>query len=682
MGIYDRVPCKTLHRSKFNLSHRSSFTGDIGYVYPTMCEEVIPGDVWKLGHEQVTKFSPMVSPLMSDMYVDTHHMFVPMRLMYERWHEFISGGKDGDYVTPLKSLQDLYTEYISDDYYICHYLRDLYEIMKADVATWVSHIYDDNTIYTNETFWQGLSYDKFALMFGTDVLTAQPFMEQWFRTIPFHSCNLLDYLGFPVMDKRTIDCIYMKFGSTEGACGMYYPTMYTDSTYSTALTSSNYTTYLRAIYETDDGGHVLLTGWENAFSADYTSCAPVFAYWYCYNEWFRHPEFDKPVYCKWLRDGSLGVSDDEFEVSTSTTDNARISFVPFTRTWKKDYFTASLPTAQRGTAPALPISGILPILVGYPTATTDGYTSMVEGLVGSGYGSSTDTTSQYTTGDSYTLMYSGSASLVDPNTSTSVASKFPLGVDISKASTFDIRDLRLANAIQRFMELNNVAGNRYTGFLKVQYGTAPADDILQRPDYFGHSRETVYFSEITSTVATDDDPLGTRAGKGSSSGNDLIRPYHPKEHGVIMNFCSIVPQVNYCGQGINRMWQRKTKYDYYNSLFAGIGEQEIKVSELVWNVTSLISNSILGYQGRFDEYRSRESNVKGLLRGSQYGTYVYSRRFNCGITYYPKLNSDFVHINFDKSTCFAVPTEPAFVMHFGNIAEVYRPMPEYSVPSL
>lgn len=674
-GIYDRVPCKSLARSKFNLSHRSSFTGDMGIIYPTLVEEAIAGDVWKLGSEHVLQFMPLISPMLQNVKIDKHAFFVPFRLLYENWTKFFmmkdSHGKE--YTTPLPSLQDLYKAYTEYDgwhdlyRYVQTMTDPLYSVYWFNGTTFATtdKPSEVTTVLANcDSAIQNKVLSKFD-HFDTGIgVSNAAFVAV--KCMPWTCGNLLDMLGFPAFDEQFHD----KFGVVviEDAQGFHIRVF--DKTVDKWVTSTGNDTDTtikidHVIFHSNGGEHEL-SYWLAIFKKEYTSCAPILSYWYIYDEWYRRSDVDDMFKCKWLRDNQLGVSDDEFEVDANNP--AWLSFVPHTRTYHKDYFTASLKTAQSGTAPALPISGILPVGI------YNGGTAHPE------YAPNVPFKNMVNAHD-YAYEKDGSFGKAEKY-SILPYERYPLGIDLAKANTFDITDLRLANAIQRFQELSNVAGTRYTSFLKMMYGTSPNDDVLQRPDYFGHIVSSVKFGQVESSVATSDDPLGTRAGKGNSIDVGYFRAYHPKEPGVIMTTMSMVPESTYSGQGIQRQWQRKSKFDYYDSQFSGIGEQEIKTSELFLANDQYnhdhVQDSILGFIGRFDEYRSRTSNCKGLMRNSKYNTFTLDRYF----VNTPSLNSDFVHVKVPKGRFLAVPTEPTFVCYFGNIAHVFRPMPEYAVPRL
>lgn len=682
-GIYDKVPVKQLHRTKFNKSNRVCTTGDFGPVYLMQCEEVIPGDVWHIGHEQHLKMNPMISPLLTEVNLDSHEIFVPMRLMYERWHEFISGGRDGNYKTPLKSFQDLIKIYDGTDEQGMEskadsVIHDLYMYMKQyGPENFVTFYVNYNNVSIKDSFRPDNELKVWYTSLGGGDISLNPeyikILDKYFGTfenfknnfiskitnysrlamswlLVFSLGSVADLSGYPCIERQLHDFTHFGFlidPNHEGGLFLEY------NGTSDLHEAANVTNTTQVVI---NGVNIAFSDFRESVRAQYWLATPILAYWYCYNEWFRHPEFDKPYYCKWLRNGTLGTSDDEFD---EATEEAYIGFIPFNRTWRKDYFTSCLPTAQRGTAPALPISGILGISKYNQSEVED-------------FGNNTQA---YASGDNHSEVRYGEGH--------GYTNAF--AVDLSHAITFDINDLRLANALQRFEELNNVAGTRYTGFLKVQYGTSPADEILQRPDYFGRTREAIKFGDVLSTDTSESSaPLGTRAGVGSSYGVQAVRPYNPREHGVICEFVSAIPKPMYAGQGINRSLKRKNKEDYYNSLFAGLGEQEVLVDELYFDPIYTSQDSgkqedrVLGFIGRFDEYRVSTSANRGLMRNSKYNSYSLDRFFN-GV---PSLNSEFVHVYIDKKMFLAVPSEPTFILYWGHLINVYRPMPEFAVPSL
>lgn len=91
-------------RSVFNLSYEKKFTADMGMLIPVLCEEVVPGDHFKIGNQMVIRFQPLVAPILHEINAFVHYFFVPYRILDPNWEDFISGGKDGDYAGTLPKL--------------------------------------------------------------------------------------------------------------------------------------------------------------------------------------------------------------------------------------------------------------------------------------------------------------------------------------------------------------------------------------------------------------------------------------------------------------------------------------------------------------------------------------------------------------------------------------------------
>lgn len=95
MNIYEQVRALKPRRSVFNLSYEKKLTCDMGQLIPIMCDEVVPGDTWRIGVEAVLRFMPMMTPILHEINVFFHYYFVPYRILSTDWEAFITGGVDG-----------------------------------------------------------------------------------------------------------------------------------------------------------------------------------------------------------------------------------------------------------------------------------------------------------------------------------------------------------------------------------------------------------------------------------------------------------------------------------------------------------------------------------------------------------------------------------------------------------
>lgn len=95
MSIFDSIIVPKFKRSTFELQHDVKLTTDFGKLTPFLCEEVVPGDTWYNKSDVLVRFSPLIAPVMHHMYVTTHFFYVPLRLVWDDYETFESGGRDG-----------------------------------------------------------------------------------------------------------------------------------------------------------------------------------------------------------------------------------------------------------------------------------------------------------------------------------------------------------------------------------------------------------------------------------------------------------------------------------------------------------------------------------------------------------------------------------------------------------
>ena len=493
-NVFSEVGGLHPRRSVFDLSYEKKLTCDMAQLIPVMCDEVVPGDVFKIGNQAVVRFQPLVAPILHEINMYVHYFFVPYRILWDDWEDFISGGVDGQFADPIPEWEP--TENI-----------------------------------------QG---------------------------------SLWDFFGFPV--------------------------------------------------GVDPDG---------AYPLDF----PRRAYNLVYNEYYR---------------------DENLQTEVALTNEKILN-----RAWEKDYFTSSLPWQQRGTAPALPISGTTSAI--WPDASflfSSGATPDVR------LGESMYPNQMIISG---TGNLAGAKNFMHSNT-----------VDLSTATTFDIADLRLAFQIQKWMERNARAGVRYTEFLRAHFGVSPRDERLQRPEYIGGSKAPCIISEVLQTSSTDaTTPQGNLAGHGITVSDAYCGKYHAQEFGLIIGIMSIMPRSAY-SQGIDKQWLRKTKYDFYFPEFANLSEQAILNAEICATGTSSHNQDIFGYQGRYDEMRTKNSQIVSGMR-TTFDYWHLGRQFDTGSP--PVLNEDFIKC-VPRKDIFAVPSEPGLIVNFANIIKAFRPLPYMAVPGL
>lgn len=359
------------------------------------------------------------------------------------------------------------------------------------------------------------------------------------------------------------------------------------------------------------------------------------------------------------------------------------------RAWKKDYFTSALPWQQRGVSPALPISGTLPINLNGSVFTFGDVsnpirlvaTSPESGEITTRIKNSNEGTNfGLNSADTRAVLGEGNGGYYYGLQGKAISSNPTATVDLSKGTTFDVAVLREAFQIQRWLELNARAGVRYTEFLNAHFGIAPRDEVLQRPEYLGGTKSEIVVSEVLQTSATSESsPQGNLAGHGLGAMSDFICSYTAKEFGYIIGIASWMPKPSY-QQGVNRIFSRQTKYDFYFPEFAHLSEQAVTKGEIYATGDSAHDNSIFGYQSAYAEMRYMPSINCADMRDT-YSYWHLGRIFNSD----PSLNAGFLTTNSAYSggirkDIFAVQNEPGLIVNFANVVKAIRPLPVYGTP--
>lgn len=346
--------------------------------------------------------------------------------------------------------------------------------------------------------------------------------------------------------------------------------------------------------------------------------------------------------------------------------------------WKKDYFTSMLPWPQKGDPIAIPMRGNAAVDLNFPAkAPVKIDQGVAPGNLQLGLGSGGVLVSKY---DSENVVnYAGSAFTGEVNNSwiadlTGISGTAAL----TMAATFTVNDLRLAFQIQRWQELMARTGSRYVEYLKAMYGTSPTDDTLQRPMFIGGSKSPVIISEVLQT-STGDSGVGSMSGHAISADANQITKFRANEFGLLMVLTVIKPKAMY-QQGIEREDLYESNLEFYNPAMVNLGEQATFLAEIyaqnTGNRDSDGDHKTVGFQGRFNELRSAQSQVCGGLR-DELSYWVQSRVFASA----PELNGQFLKCNPSKNI-FRVQDEPSFVVFVHNDVKAFRPLPVDAQPGL
>jgi hypothetical protein len=387
----------------------------------------------------------------------------------------------------------------------------------------------------------------------------------------------------------------------------------------------------------------------NVSTSTYTdiSALPFRAYRLIFNEWFRDQN---------LQDSVTVVTDNgpDTNAETGFTD------VPLKRGKRHDYFTSCLPWPQKGDAVSLPLGTTADI---YADAVGTGTLSL---LVDDGLG-----------GTRRDLLGTGA----DVVMNASQADGHILKVDLSGATSATINDLRLAFQTQRLLERDARSGTRYNELILSHFGVTVPDFRVQRPEFLGGGSSPINISAVAQTsgqpTPATDDHLGQLSAFGTVSGRHGFTKSFV-EHGVVIGLINVRGDITY-SQGIERYWQKSTRYDFYYPVLAQIGEQAVLNQEIFAAGGS--PTNVFGYQERYAEYRYKPSRLTGLMSVDAAGS-LSAWHLSEDFSSTPSLGSTFIEANTSTplDRAIQIPSEPHFIFDAYFDMQCARPMPLYGVP--
>lgn len=559
---FSAIPRAQIQRSVFNRSHDYKTTFDSGYLVPFYVDEVLPGDSFKLNCSVFCRLATPIVPFMDNLYLETFFFFVPNRLVWKHWENFMgqqdNPGDSTDYLIP-------------------------------------------QTVAGNTGFAVGSVADYFGIPTSVKGLSVS--------SLPFRAYQLIYNEWF--RDENLQDRV-----------GAWAPA---------ALHKDD---PVGDWNDTDSTGLTLLR--RNKYHDYFTSALP----------W---PQKGDAVDVNFGVGGAISWATDTFNVSSSRVNNQKVR--------------ATVNNPKK-------LAFIRPNAVLQQEASVNRFNVTVPSA-----------------GSDLSLTGFGEVFVEASSPGANVPSVNPPSVDLpylqfvgQQGAGLTINDLRQAFQVQKLLERDARGGTRYTEILRSHFGVVSPDARLQRPEYLGGSSTRILMNSVAQTAATNDvTPQANLSAFGlfGDSFHGFSKSF--VEHGYIIGLVNVRADLSY-QQGVNRMWSRKSRLDFYFPVLAHLGEQAILNKE-IYAQGNAADDQVFGYQERFAEYRYSPSVITGKMRSTDSQTldiWHLAQKFDS----LPTLSSQFIQDNPPVSRVVAVQSEPQFILDAWFDLKCIRPMPVYSVPGL
>ena len=585
-SLFSSIPLWKPKMSSFNLSFENKFSTDLFRLTPVMCKEVLPDDRVKIRPECFTRMSPAISPFFHRLNIRFYHFFVPTRIIWDDFEKWINP-KSGatDIVAPRLTvatdaiINNAVGAFAFAPKSLADYLGVNFGLNAEDQASVQKFAAGLSAIFP------GGSFTMSSLPFRA----YQQVFNDWFIDL-----NNAD----PAEFSKGSGVEQLVSGSSTDNDALYSALLklryraWEHDYFTSALPEPQRGPDVNAF----DGGTVEISEIESTIepaSDDPTDTVPG----YITRLVTQGVRFNKVK----LNSEDTWYTVGDYIVNHFATFgfNDMIAAQEWLVEHEHDvqFYQTSQNTTFGNNGAAGSDNVEWPIVI-----KANGYSSAVKGkleTISSAYPAGAG-------GD--TKIYTANlADHLKVNTEGTLSTNIP---------AVTVEELRVRMQMQSFLERNEVGGSRYTEMLFAHWGVKDPDGRLQRSEFLGGHTQPLVISDVQSTVADDenDKPLGMFAGQGTSANGGKTIKYRVPEHGYLITLMCVVPRSAY-SQGLEKMWHRFDRLDYYWPSFSHLGEQEVLNSEVMF--TGLEDqDGVFGYQSRYAEYKQSLDQVHGDLKGS------------------------------------------------------------------
>lgn len=179
---FENVLLKKPQRSQFDLSHYKRSSTRMGRLTPVFITECVPSDTFRGSSEILVRVAPLLAPIYDNLIMYVHYFFVPNRLLWEDWEEFITGGRLGVEADPASAPIPPY-------WTIEGLLSNVGQNMsKSGLMDYLGvPIFEDLPGYVNPAQYAGIKLDAMP------ALSYQKVYMDWYRDRNFVPDNLIEF---------------------------------------------------------------------------------------------------------------------------------------------------------------------------------------------------------------------------------------------------------------------------------------------------------------------------------------------------------------------------------------------------------------------------------------------------------------------------------------------------------
>ena len=645
---FSEVPHIDIQRSVFGRSSEHKTTFNAGKLIPIYIDEVLPGDTFTFDQAMVLRMSTPLYPVMDNSFLDVYYFFVPMRLVWEKSKQFF-GENDS---APWDEMDELTIPSlrIFDEAVRTGSVADYFGI---PVGVKPTSSGDDDLI-------SALPFRAYALIWN-----------EWFRDQNMmYPCDIL------AENNGTLDYTNDEFNPPIGSNlsvpargGMPLPVAKFHDYFTSALP------------EPQKGDPISFNLGQGEFPVKFSGetltinsddVIPVFK---------RASGASQDLILEGLRSGyitALGNTKDTsasfgLQVPPATADSQPTitQYLGLSR-----LSTGGEGPSLQGNQPVNWLRGMVDDVTGEPTPSNRAFI---------GINSSAETYDDLP----YSYVLKGMKLL--PSDKAVHSSAINAAVQVANLGSITVNELRMSFALQRLLERDARGGTRYREIIKAHFGVTSPDARMQIPEYLGGKRIPINVSQVLQTSeTTSSSPLGETGAYSLTSDSDSMFTYSATEHGFIIGVCCVRTNHTY-QQGIEKMWSRKRRFDFYWPALANIGEQAIINREIYFSGTTVDSKPF-GYQEAWAEYRYKPSRVSGYMRSHIDVDGSVSSTGSLDVWHYadnydqtPTLSAGWIAEtpdNIDRTLAVSSDVSHQFIADFAFKCRCARPMPVYSVPGL